>query len=382
MTRKSTAEGCHKDDTFEKREEELQRRLKALFDSIEKGKVKFVAEKVPQTMKALKSVRRKADGSFDLSTVESPVRALCNMVDVFEASSIIQDRKLSLALPLIKLPKLKTDRSSDDDFMRDLIEASNIVRKYLILVAALVPAKSIKRDECAILMGHMVRLYKLYDSMGFLIIERRGEVAMTLIRSLIETVINLRFMLSYGNNNLYKKYKKASLAYEKRLWEEIEKRRKTPPLPIEQRMQDSIQETFERAGLKIEDVVWEDRFWGGDIFSKADKVGLTELYEFGFRIFSHNIHGTWHDLEFHHLREKDGTFEPDFDYTMPVPQIVESTTIVCVDVAKEYVIRIVGDSGKELCHNLNELSDWFRKMAQLHEIFITGQNKRNDPQGM
>lgn len=275
----------------------------------------------------------------------------------------------SIELPKIELPRLEVERQSNDDFMRDLIEASNIVGQYLFFSAAIVPTQPLEQTEIAILIGHMVRLSKLYDSMILLIVKKRAETAMILARSLTETVINLRYLLQHGSPDLYQKYIKASLVYEKKYWDEIEKCEEKLPAHIVQKVQSSIQKTFDQAGFKLEDVNWKDRHWGNE-YIKAQQVDLIDLYEFGFRTASHFVHGTWHDLEFHHLKKnQSGYYQPNLDYTSPTPQIVDGSTIECLIVTGEYVSHMVGDSGIELDNGLQKLFNWFREMIKLYEEF-------------
>lgn len=275
--------------------------------------------------------------------------------------------------PPIELPALEAVRSSKDDFMRDLVLACNPVRKYLIVVAGLVPSEPLSKLQQGVLVGHMVRLYKLYDTVMLLVAKNRGEIALLVTRPLTETIINIRFLIRYATEEVLRAFQKASLAYEKRLWDEIQSRKSDPLLPIEERMLGSIQRTFERAGIAMNEVSWGDRHWAGDTSQRAQKVDLVDLYEFGFRTGSHNIHGTWHELDFHHLKGHDTYYEPEPRYTSPGPQLIEMPTVLGLDVSAEYVHHVVGASGEELIKRLIIMRDWFSSMIELHENFLLAQ---------
>ena len=108
--------------------EELQLRLTILFELIEQGKADF--HFVPETAAALQRVRRLPDRTFDLTTVDSPVRALCLLVDqIMEPSSPPADYEPLDQLPLVNLPNLQRRRISDSDFLADLVEAANVVHR-------------------------------------------------------------------------------------------------------------------------------------------------------------------------------------------------------------------------------------------------------------
>ncbi len=273
-------------------------------------------------------------------------------------------------LPDFQLPKPDVKRSSEDDFMSDLVEATNIVRKYLLLVGHIVPTKSMVKIERGVLIGHMVRVYKLYDTYLHLIVEKRTEIAFIILRALIETVINFRFLIRFGNEEIILAYQKASLAYEKKLWDEIQSRKRDPMLPIEERMLSGIEETFSRAEVAMDSVSFQDRNWGGDLFSKSQQTELVHLYEFGFRSSSNFVHGTWHELEFHHLRESDGEFQPAPNYSSPGPQMIEAVTISCLEVVDEYLQHIVSEGAVEISERLQVMIEWFKAMINEHEKFL------------
>jgi len=63
-------------------DEELRARLEILREEMQEGRVKFSAD-LPLVMDSLKAVRYRPDGKVDLSTVDSRVRSLANMVSQF-----------------------------------------------------------------------------------------------------------------------------------------------------------------------------------------------------------------------------------------------------------------------------------------------------------
>jgi len=114
--------------------EPIQENLKILFDLIKKGQIKF-SKNVPQTLKSLQRVRQHPNGSFDLSTVEPPVKALCNLTSGLSNKN--SQNSNTNELPPIDLPEIEKERKNENEFMKDIIDVSNIVIKYLILVAGL-----------------------------------------------------------------------------------------------------------------------------------------------------------------------------------------------------------------------------------------------------
>jgi hypothetical protein len=333
---------------------------------LEKGKVKL--GNVPHTIKALKKVRRLPDGTFDLRTVDAPVRALCWGLGGMAENLPPADYEELDNLPEVDLPSLDQPRRNEGDFMRDLVEVANIVRKYLILVAGLWPIISLDPLVRSVVMGHMVRVFKLYDTLIFLTVERRTEVAWIVSRTLVDTIINLRWLLKHPNQ--CQRYVRQSLAFEKKLMEEIKSRMREPPLPIETRMLRSIEATFSRAGVNPAEIKAAE--WRGlSSEQKARDVGLDSLYEFSFRGASHNVHGTWHDLEFYHLELVDGVHRPAIRFHEPRPQIVEVATIASLDAAVAYVGFAAGDNAIEITGRLEVLRDWVSELSSRAEEWFT-----------
>jgi hypothetical protein len=132
-------------------------------------------------------------------------------------------------------------------------------------------------------------------------------------------------------------------------------------------MINSIERVFRDAGVAPDTVSWADRHWGGDMYHKAEAVGLLRMYEFGFRTASHAVHGTWSDIRLHHVSLQADRYCPEPHYSRARPEIVEAASVLCLWTAEEYVQAVVGNAGEELAGKLRELSDWFTRMGELHE---------------
>lgn len=287
-------------------------------------------------------------------------------------------------LPTLNLPSIDKERKSNDDFMSDLVKISNEVNKAIILVSGVVPQKNINPEKLDVLRGHLVRLYKLFDSYIFLIVKRRTEITFIILRTLAETIINLHYLLKHIDTDVYKKYKRASLAYENRLQENILQNilKRGEKLPIEERMLKSIKNTFLRSGFhNLEGEELKKTQWGLqkghlEISGKAKDVGLYAIYENIFITSSHFVHGSWHELDFHHLeREKDsqGSRQPQTRYTNPKPQLIEAVSIFILDVLQKYleVVTENGEHAKEVKNYLGTLAQWFADMSRRHEEYLT-----------
>lgn len=297
--------------------------------------------------------------------------------------SIDEDETVPLELPILNLPKLAEARNSNDDFMRDLIQVANEVNKSIIIASGIVQQNDIDSEKMDVLRGHLVRLYKLYDSYVFLIVNRRTEIAFIILRALSETVINLEYLLKYISTDVHKKYKRASLAYENKLQEDILMNvlNRGSELPIEKRMLQSIKEAFASSGFEnLEEKELKKTRWGLvkahlEISGKAKDVKLEQIYTSIFTSSSHFVHGSWHEFDFYHLdRDKDNKRgrQPQMKYGTPKPQLIEAISILILSTLSKYLYTVVEDEehSKEFKSDLKNISNWFFEIVEKHEEFL------------
>jgi hypothetical protein len=276
------------------------------------------------------------------------------------------NKEILKKLPLFKLPQTNKEWKNNDEFMTDIINVSNMVIEYLRVICELKPTKELDLDYYTVIMGHMIRLYKLYDSLICLSVYKGIEVSAILFRSIIETSINLHFILESKDVDIYKKN---SLKTEKRLWDEINENKCDPPLPIEKRMLESIKQTFDREEIDINAFESKRDIWD-NLYDRAKKTDNLRLYG-SFRGGSHFVHGTWHDLKFHQLIEKSDHYESAIFYTPSKPQSVDPATLICLQASISYINEILdGSVYDELKKNLNLINNWFINIEFEHENWI------------
>lgn len=270
-------------------------------------------------------------------------------------------------------PEVTRLRKSHSEFISDLIHGANNVRKLLIIICSFIIKGDRAEDEKAILMGYMVYLYKLYDSSIYLINDGRSEIASVLLRTLTETAIKLKFLIGNINAEVCEKIKKSSLAYDKKLWDEIEKRQNgSAPTPIELRMKDSIQEGFELAGYKLGQIDFKrDKNWCEDSFNLASKVDLMDLYEIIFRQTSSAVHASWGFHQKYNLKTIEERYEPELNYAGAKPQPIEGASGLVLILSLDYLSLFKQDSFLALfASEIGRAQEWFHNMSYQHEEFL------------
>jgi hypothetical protein len=158
----------------------------------------------------------------------------------------------------------------------------------------------------AICAGLLIRMVKFMIAVLDLTCKSdRGEVVLSLTRSIMESAFNLEFLVRAGDDKHYDDFVKYSLGAERELYDllqaNIAKRGDGSVLPIEQRMLRSLARLCEVSGVKIEDVHPKWSSWAGGLKQRLQFLQMEEQYVFMHRLPSHAVHGTWVDLYKQHL---------------------------------------------------------------------------------
>lgn len=198
------------------------------------------------------------------------------------------------------------------------------------------------RDE-AILAGLMARCAKLHFGLLDATSARRMELLNFFIRGVVETAVNLRYLVELGTPDIYEAFVRYSLRADKQLQDRINDNiaaRGGAVLPIEDRMLKSISRAFEVAGVAPDDVDSTERPSGwtkGGIWGRFNELGLKDAYLTMFGMQSHYVHGNWHDLYAYHLTAEDGGFTVDVTFGDIRPQPVLAAINVLADASLRYL---------------------------------------------
>jgi hypothetical protein len=300
----------------------IRLKVKLLFRRLEEGKVKLVAENIPNAMEALKAVRFDSAGDPVYETITGPVRSMANLIYSLEVQKIdkeLEERERDSPVHELLGPAVKVDDEviqhcrEKDDF--DVL-AFDLYRETAIVLSVSTHASPVENGVLtrnqAICAGLLVRIVKFMTAvMQLSASTNRGEVVMTLNRSIHESELNLRFLLLKNEARFYDQFVNFSLGPEREMYDIIQRniaKRTGKILPIEQRMLESIDRVCKASGVEITNVDPKFRDWGGPVRNRLIALGEEDLYA-THRIGSHAVHGTWVDLLFHNLKESNGGFE-------------------------------------------------------------------------
>jgi hypothetical protein len=365
--------------------------VKLVFRRIKEGKIEFAADAVPQTLKALEAVRFDDHGNPVFETITPPVRALANLVFALETKQIEEEaveREINspahefLVEPTEVTGELLRQCREKEDFTELAFKLYRETGCVLSVVAHAYigqpGSKMALKLEQAICAGFVIRIVKFMISVVQLGEQAdRGEVILALNRSIFESAVNLRVLVL---KNSYDEFIKSGLSVERELYDLIASNiqaRGGEVLPIESRMLESVQHTFDRSGCKLEDVNAKFKPWGGGMRNRLKDIGWAEAYVSMERIPSHAVHGTWVDLLFHHLKPADGRFAPDATWLSIDSRYLNPVCIVVLEAARDYLNTFLGDVPelKPLYVRLDDLTERILMVTRVYEEWLAAKYK-------
>src|SRR3989344_5893750 len=274
---------------------------------------------------------------------------------------------------------------SEDELTGLAFELLKEIAKVVVVLSSVVPTddgihpRKWNRDE-AILGGMLIRIGKLQKGILGHTMERQRELAVILMRCLAETAINFQYLIHNNSKELFDAYVEYSLRTEKRLLLDVEERTErdkkgdNPLLPaINERMKKSILFTFEKSGMKPDQVDEKKKEpWGGkNLYQKTEEIG----YEYGYRALfslpSHNIHGNWQDIFEYHVEPSASRFSPWNHWHRPRPQYLFVAALLSASACHSFIDFLPDTNEKETLRKLvSDLFDRTKKADFLHETFL------------
>lgn len=267
---------------------------------------------------------------------------------------------------------------SEDNFMDAYVELLKQTIELIYRVVGLkycdnegIP-KKISKDE-AVVGGNLTRLIKLNTSFLQNICEGKLEICYIINRCIAETAINTKFLLIEGEERVRRNYIKYSLITEKELWETIlsnVKDRSGDVLPIEERMQKSILNSFDKSDFDLDEVKRSSKW--KSIKDRANLVAGEMFYSVFYGISSHSIHGNWQDILISNLKKLEEGFELNLEWNRPRPQIIDGAIILNLDIVKTFCEReLKGDTtGNLIIEKCNVLNEYHSDLNQNHEKWL------------
>ena len=196
----------------------------------------------------------------------------------------------------------------------------------------------------AICAGLLVRMSKLMLSVVKLSADiEHGETVEVLNRCILESAVNLMYLLDKDDDRVYHKFVRNCLVAERELYYIIQgnvEARGGEILGIEQSMLRSINDTLDQSGVTVEEVDPKAGSWGGSLKDRLTAIGMDPLtYTIIGRMPSHAIHGDWVDLFLNHLLPKEDGFEPNWDHLSTDGKLLAPIAVLAARAAQKYLTK-------------------------------------------
>lgn len=227
---------------------------------------------------------------------------------------------------------------NDSEFTRFATEVMNQCLQLLSLGSASVPdaetASKGYTKHRAIIVGHMVRITKLYQGALIHIEQAQYELATIFFRLIFETAIQAEYLIkSKSKRKSCRSFILASYRPEKEMLEDLKAEANKNPLnqvgkrvqrKIVSRLKDDHISQTELMNNRIRNV---DGKTFRDILKDLDRE---RQYPYLFGGMSHCIHGDWIEISSNHLHRQGRYYEPNLSFQSPDPRLVCPLTHICL----------------------------------------------------
>lgn len=230
--------------------------------------------------------------------------------------------------------------TTEDSLMKHLVE--NVMPRSLYLVrtsVSLAPSEKTATQgytkHKAVILGHMVRVAKLYDGFCMHVAQRQLELAEIFIRLINETVVRMLYILKCGNQKrAIRSFILTSYKAERQSIKDLKSKKSQRPLiPIEKRMLRSMTRNIREDGITQKELL-ANKNWkvdGKDVASMLRHLGSEWQYSYGFGGSSRSIHGNWMDMKRRHLTKNGAYYQPKPTFSDPDCRIAAPITIEVLD---------------------------------------------------
>lgn len=285
---------------------------------------------------------------------------------------------LSTDIPSVKRVEVDPEKvrafDDEDDYTGLGVDLLVEVGSYVCVAASILPPPPQRwnRHE-SVLVGHLVRLYKLILALLDQTCQHRRETTFIFARLAFECIVNTMFLIKNDRPEVVASYIEYSLRYEKRLRDRIRATiaaRGGETIPIEERMLRSIDAAASSSGVNLDQINLPQNWGGKNIFEKAKEVGLENAYLGAFAGPSHSVHGNWHDLLEYHLDFESDGYLPELRWHRPRPQLLTTLSTLAIHTLEMYFSEIVGAAADEIAKNLPDVKARIFEFVRLHEEFL------------
>lgn len=262
------------------------------------------------------------------------------------------------------------------DFMRLAVEVMNRCLYLLKLGVYSTPDAETANvgyaQPKAIIVGHMVRLTKLYEGALIHISERQVELARIFFRLIFETAIKMEYLIK-AKEPTFRNFILDSYRPELEMLQELEVKGNSQLKPIEKRITQSIESRTAKEGISESELTsHKQRGIDGKNFRQlCEELGDDGiLYLYGYRESSHYVHGDWQDIQAYHLTKEGAHYVPSLSFNDSDPRLACPLTQICLDILLAYLEWNKSDPHGVMTPVIAKLRELNTSLDEEHESWL------------
>lgn len=222
----------------------------------------------------------------------------------------------------------------------------------------------------AVVVGHMVRLTKLYDAFYRHVAARELEIAGIMARLIFDTEIRFDYLIRKATPKSYKTYILGSYRAEREnLLDLAGKAQKRRLIPIERRMRASIRRALRDDGISLKNLM-ANKVWdidGKNVRALLEALGRGWEYSYSFGNASRWIHGGWLELKQYHLQRDGSRYRPRLDWGDPDTRLAGPISWRLLNTMLDYLKWAKSDPDGSVATSVEMVADIIRRLDEEHE---------------
>ncbi len=232
---------------------------------------------------------------------------------------------------------------SNNDYMRFIMELMSYTRYVLKISVSTAPNQEVAKrgytKHKAIIVGHQVRLVKLFHGFADHISKSQLELALILSRLIYECTIKLEYFLT-AKRSTFSNYIFTSYRAERETLQKLNDIKKQRPLMnIEKVIIKKIKNRLKKDKISLKQL-FVNKNWkldGKDFKLILKSLNKEEDYPFLFGQGSAFIHGNWYEMSIYNIEKHGRYYVPNLEFAVPDPRITLPITVAVLQTTGDFV---------------------------------------------
>lgn len=268
--------------------------------------------------------------------------------------------------------------TSNNDYMRFIMELMSYAHYLLEVSVSMVPNQIVASrgytKHKAIIVGHQVRLVKLFHGFVDHISKSQVELALIFVRLIYECTIKLEYLFA-AKRPSFSNYVFTSYRAEKEILQNLYYIKKQRPLMnIEKVIIKKIKNRLIKDKISLKRL-FANKNWkldGKDFKQILNSLNKEIDYPFLFGQGSSFIHGDWYEMSIYNIKKRGRYYVPNLEFSAPDPRITLPITVAVLQITSDFVKWSNSDPDNYFCPIVNGL---LNKSKFLYEQYCNNKYK-------